>query len=81
MKTSTKAAIGGLGAAVVAAAVALAPSKPAPHPMKYRADEFGRVVKESDAGVLIGRESPCFREARNDPDCRELLQRYPDGGQ
>lgn len=68
-----------LGVVAITAAV-LSSGKPHPHPMKYRAEEFGRVVVEVDAGVLVRRESPCFREARKDPACRELLRRYPDGG-
>jgi hypothetical protein len=69
------------GATVVAAVVALGPA-PAPPPvtMKYRADEFGRTATIRDAGRLVGRESPCFREAWGRPECIELRRQFPDGG-
>jgi hypothetical protein len=68
-----------LGAAVVAAVV-LPSSKPVGPVMKYRAEEFGRTAPVRDAGRLVGRESPCFREASTLPECIELRRRFPDGG-
>ncbi len=72
MKTSTK-ALGGLAAVALAGAV-LITTRPPPGPQPRGAKS------EPDAGVLVRFESPCFREARHDPACRELLRAFPDGG-
>lgn len=81
MNTSSKVGAGLAGAAALVAALVVFSPGSKPVPMKYRADEFNPPARrERDAGVLVGKESPCFREARKDPACRDLLRRFPDGG-
>lgn len=62
-------------AAVAAAVVGIGSRAPKPKPV----DQFYAQAAVMDAGPIVARESPCFRELAGSPECIEFLRNFKAG--